>query len=208
MRSILIVIVGIAVIFCPVVARTGEKEAFEALGGNFRAYDHELPYLPPYCRYCAAINKYRYKHEKEKWQRVLKSKGKPMHLHHYCFGLIMLNRLSRGVGKRSALLKRAESQFDYVIRHSRPDFVLLPEVYLKMGVTQQLIGKDAEALKYFIKATKLKKNYVPAYIRIIDYYKGYGDAKNAIRVARLGLKYSPNSSALKKELSQLRSLSQ
>lgn len=90
---------------------------------------------------------------------------------------------------------------------ARPKFVLVPEYHLKMGITQKLMGRDSKSLQHFIQATKLKKNYVPAYVHIIDYYKEHHDFKNAIKTAKTGLKYSPNSKILKKELVEMESLS-
>ena len=54
---------------------------------------------------------------------------------------------------------------------ARPKFVLVPEYHLKMGITQKLMGRDSKAMEHFMKAIKLKKDYVPAYVHIIDYYK-------------------------------------
>lgn len=203
----LIIFVGIVILFFPADGMAGEKEQFEALGGKTLAYDYELPYLPPYCRYCAAVNRDQYKHEKKKWARILKTQGQPVHLHHYCCGLLMLSRLMRGVGKHSALLNRAEQEFNYVLKHSSPKFILLPEVHLKMGITQKLMGRDSKALQHFTQAIKLKKNYVIAYVHIIDCYKEHNDFKNAIKTAKMGLKHSPNSELLKKKLVDLESLS-
>ncbi|MDL1968656.1 MAG: hypothetical protein LWW97_08955 [Deltaproteobacteria bacterium] len=189
----------------------GGKEEFEALGGKKLAYDYELRYLPPYCRCRAALNADKYKHERKKWDPIFARQGEKgkdwMHLHHYCYGLIMLNRHSRGVGKPSALLREAEAQINYVITHSNPKFILMPELHLKMGITQKLMGKDSKALQHFIQAIKLKKNYVPAYLHIISYYKEHHDLKNAIKTAKRGLKYSPKSNMLKKKLIEMQSLS-
>jgi tetratricopeptide (TPR) repeat protein len=205
----LTIFIGIFILFCPSVSMAGLKEEFEALGGKKLASDYELRYLPPYCRCRAALNKDRYGNERKKWDRIFYGKGERgkdwIHVHHYCFGLLMLSRLNRGVGKRGALLSYAENQFNYVLRHSSSKFVLMPEIHLKMGITQKLMGRDSKSLQHFIQATKLKKNYVPAYIHIIDYYKKHHDFKNAIRTAKKGLKYSPNSKILKKELVELQS---
>ena len=89
---------------------------------------------------------------------------------------------------------------------ARPKFALVPEYHLKMGITLKLMGRDNKAVEHFMQATKLKKDYVPAYVHIIDYYKEHNDFKNAIRTAKTGLKYSPNSKILKKELVEMQSL--
>ncbi len=207
----LTIFIGIAILFFPAVGMADVEQYLKDNAGPDQASDHELSYLPGYCRYCAAVNRDRYKNERKKWERVWKRLGDrgrdKVHLHHYCFGLIALNRLQRGLGKRAHLLSKAEAEFNYVIIQSNPKFILVPEFHLKMGITQKLMGRDSKSLQHFMQATKLKKNYVPAYLHIINYYKEHHDFKNAIKTAKKGLKYSPNSKILKKELVEMESLS-
>jgi len=202
---------SIFILFCPPVSMAGLKEAIEDLGGVKRASDYELRFLPPYCRCRVALNEDRYKNDVKKWRAIFYSKGERgkdwIHLHHYCAGLLMLSRLQRGLGKRTALLLQAENEINYVIEHSSPKFILMPEIHLKMGITQKLMGNDVKAMQHFTKAIQLKKNYVPAYAHIIDFFKEHQNYKKAIETAKRGLKYSPNSKALKAKLRELQSLS-
>jgi tetratricopeptide (TPR) repeat protein len=115
--------------------------------------------------------------------------------------------MERGLGNRSALLRHAANQFTYMLNLSSPKFILMPEIHLKMGVTQELMGKRVEALKHFLQAIKLKRDYVPAYLKVINFYKELHDVESAARIARTGLKYSPNSKTLQNELRELQSLS-
>jgi tetratricopeptide (TPR) repeat protein len=81
----------------------------------------------------------------------------------------------------------------------------MPEIELKMGTTQKLMGKNAEALKHYYRAVRLKNDYVVAYVYIIDIFKEYHDYARAMETAKRGLKYAPNSELLKSKLAELRS---
>lgn len=200
----LIIFISILILFLPAVSMADMEQQVKHLGGPQFAEDHELPYLPAYC-WC------RSKNESKKWKRIWQKLGDrgsdKIHLRHYCVGLLMLSRFNRGLGTKSVLLRTAEAEFNYVLSHSSPKFILVPEYHLKMGITQKLMGRDSKSLQHFMQATKLKKNYVPAYLHIINYYKEHHDFKNAIKTAKKGLKYSPNSKILKKELVEMESLS-
>jgi tetratricopeptide (TPR) repeat protein len=199
-------LVCVVVLVSAAQAVGGIEEERRALGGPQLAEDNELPFLPPYCRCWAAVNMDRYRHERSQWRRIFR--GHWSGIHHYCYGLIMLSRLERGVGQRSALLAWAESQFDYVLTHATPETnILYPEVHLKMGITKKLMGKNAEAMKHFYEAIRLKKDYVAAYAYIIDFFKEHQNYKAAIEIAQRGLRYSPNSELLKKKLTELQALS-
>jgi len=212
----LIVFLTFIIFLIPVVGMADRKTYYETHGGSdpYKAFNYELPLLPPYCK-CRVgkhhLNSAQLRQERKKWDHIFKSKGVGgydwIHVHHYCVGLLMLSRLNRGVGKRSTLLSQAEEQFKYMITHSSPTFILMPEIHLKMGITKKLMGKDAKAMGHFIQATKLKRNYVAAYVHIIDCFKGHHNFKTAIRFAKKGLKYSPNSKVLNKKLMELQSLS-
>jgi len=206
------IFIGIVILLFPTAGMAGVEQRLNDLGGPVHAEVYELQHLPPYCKCKGAVNidPHTKKKMMKKWSRFFLKypHGENwIHLHHYCYGLIMLNRYYRGVGKRSALLREAEGQFNYVITQSNPKFILVPEFHLKMGVTQKLMGRDSKSLQHFMQATKLKKNYVSAYLHIINYYKEHHDFKNAIKTAKKGLKYSPNSKILKKELVEMQSLS-
>lgn len=207
----LTIFISIVILLFPAAGMADMEQRLKDLGGPQHAEAYELPYLPDYCKCKGAVNiDPRTKENlRKKWDRFFSKypHGENwVHLHHYCQGLLMLNRFYRGVGNPSALLKEAESQFNYMIKQSNPKFILVPEYHLKMGITQKLMGRDSKSLQHFTEAIKLKKDYVPAYVHIIDYYKEHNDFKNAIRTAKMGLKHSPNSKILKKELVEMQSL--
>ena len=207
----LTIFISIVILLFPAAGMADMEQRLNDLGGPQHAEADELPYLPAYCKCKGAVNIDPQTKEKlrKKWDRFFSKypHGENwVHLHHYCYGLLMLNRYYRGVGKPSALLMEAEAQFNYMIKQSNPKFILVPEYHLKMGITQKLMGRDSKALQHFTEAIKLKKDYVPAYIQLIDCYKEHHDLKNAIKTAEMGLKHSPNSKILKKELVEMQSL--
>lgn len=212
MLKYLVIFSTVIIFLHPAVGLTGGERYRESLGGSgpYEPFDYELPLLPSYCTCRLRGDDPRWRRKCYKWTDKFKAHGARgrdvVHIHHYCSGLLMLSRLNRGVGERSALLKKAEDQFRYMITHSSPNFILMPEIHLNMGITQKHMGKDGQAIKHFLQAIKLKKNYVPAYIQIIEFHKEHHDYRKAISVAKTGLKYSPNSKLLQHTLRELESL--
>ena len=84
----------------------------------------------------------------------------------------------------------------------------MPEICLNMGITEIEIGEPEKAIEWFKKAISLKKDYVPAYMRLIDLLVRYKLISEATIVAKMGLINSPNSEQLQKMLAELQSLSQ
>lgn len=210
----LIVYLTAIIFLSPVPAMPDLKTYRESLGGSdpYVPFDYELPLLPSYCTCKLRSDDPRWRRKCYKWQdkfRAYGARGRDVvHIHHYCSGLLMLRRVQRGVGERSALLKKAERQFNYMITHSSPKFILMPEIYSKMGMTQIMLEQSIKAMEYFKRAISLKNNYVPAYLQLIDLYVRSQNINGAISTAKMGLKYSPNSKQLQKKLAELQSLSQ
>jgi hypothetical protein len=67
---------------------------------------------------------------------------KYVHLHHYCHGLIAMNRLVVATNKqtRRDLQQRATQEFDYVIRNWPPDFVLAIDARNKKSMAQSMLS--------------------------------------------------------------------
>ncbi len=106
--------------------------------------------------------------ERQQWYTTM---GKDfMHVHHYCWALILVGRgnQSVSVSNRLANYKAAIANFDYVIRDVSSTFALKPEVFLRKGMTLRLMGEDAAASKEFVNAIQIKPDYTPAYAALID----------------------------------------
>ena len=139
-----------------------------------------------------------------RWQSVLGDMY--LHLHHYCWGLMHLNRariLAREAQTRNFNYASAISEFDYVIRHARPDFALLPEILTRRGEALLGLGRTAQALAEFERAIELKPDYWPPYAHISDYHKSRGDSGQARTILEAGLKVAPSASALQRRLKEL-----
>jgi len=128
------------------------------------------------------------------------------HLHHYCFGLMKMNRgvlLARDGNTRRFYLNDALIEYDYVIQRSKPDFVLLPEIHTKKGEALVHLDRGALAVFEFERAIELKPDYWPPYARLADYYKGNGERQKAREMLEAGLKAAPGTRALQRRLSEL-----
>lgn len=120
-------------------------------------------------------------------------------LHHYCNGLIDVMR-SRVAGvtpyKRRALLTFALNEYQYVIDNSTPDFVLLPEIYLRVGEAHVELLDYRQALDAFAKSRTLKPDYWPPYARWSAVLLRLGKRAEALTHLEEGLRLMPNERGL------------
>lgn len=138
------------------------------------------------------------------WQEVLGNGF--CHLHHYCWAevyLLRANRRSTNPAERKRQLKYAISEFNYVIRNSPPNFILLPEIYTRKGEAELRVSDFASADKSFSRARSIKPDYWPAYAGWIDVLIKAGRKDEAKALAKLGLEYSPNARILIEQYKQL-----
>lgn len=93
------------------------------------------------------------------------------HMHHYCWGLIKERRaLQPGQRKeiREGLLKNVVTEYQYVIRNVSPDFILLPEVLVKLGDAHRRVGDLNNAKAAYDSALERRPDYWPACTRWAD----------------------------------------
>jgi hypothetical protein len=173
------------------------------------AYDpREVAMLPRYCAYTQSFREHlpggNNPDEIQRWYSML---GQTFHaMHHYCWGLMKTNRgvlLSRSEESRRFYLSDAISEFDYVLDHAPPDFVLLPEILMKKGENLIRLDQVGSGNLQLQRAIELKPDYWPPYAVMSDYYKKKGDLKNAREVLEKGLLASPDAKALKERLVNL-----
>ena len=122
------------------------------------------------------------------------------HMHHYCLGRREILRASQpGLAPvlRKGLLQRATQEYLYVVRNSRPTMPVMPEVYYKLGEAHLLLDNTVAAMDAFAAARKLKPDYWPAYTRWIDVLLSTKQTDEALKLAREGLVYAPDSAELK-----------
>lgn len=78
----------------------------------------------------------------ERWRAFMGPTFEAMH--HYCWGLMKTNRgvlLARGQQTRQFYLNDSINEFDFVLRHAKSDFILLPEILTKRGENLIRLGR-------------------------------------------------------------------
>lgn len=156
----------------------------------------EIATLPPYCdAKIGSQNPSAVSH----WDKTL-GHGNWIHIHHYCDGLIELNRYFKLVSAadRKATLGRAVSQFDYTLNATSPDFSLRADAHFNRGRAQLLLGKDGQALNDFSKALELNHDMPPASIELAKLYKKQGKQTQALATLKSGLLLSPAHKGLRR----------
>lgn len=91
--------------------------------------------------------------------------------HHYCWALIKKRRaLTPGQSPvlRRGGLQGAMGDLLYLVNKAKPDFVMLPEVYLEMGDIYLLLGDIGAAGDAFAMSRRKKPDYWPACTRWAD----------------------------------------
>lgn len=162
----------------------------------------ELALLPKYCSYTQGFQ-YGIKlggdnhPAAQQWSATIGPTF--MHLHHYCWALVELNRAHRSntpAVTRSGLRNSALGNLWYVVERSENDFVLLPEIYTWIGKTELLLNQPLKASAAFEKSRSQKPDYWPAYYHWAEYLYSKGKNKEALNITNEGIKHSPESKAL------------
>jgi tetratricopeptide (TPR) repeat protein len=116
-------------------------------------------------------------------------------LHHYCWALVS-ERRSQAAGMshatRDHLLNSAVADSYYVIREGAPDFVLLPEIYTRIGEFFVKLGQPGEAQAHFDKAREIKPDYWPPYARSAELLSRLDRKQSALKVLETGLEQMPD----------------
>lgn len=120
-------------------------------------------------------------------------------MHHYCWGLIKMQR-ARAPGAtpqvRAFLRRSAIDEYQYVLRHSPPEFVLLPEIYYRIGESYVALEQPQLALIEFEKSRAVKADYWPAYAAAAESLLALGRRDEARRMVAAGLEQVPDQQTL------------
>ena len=128
------------------------------------------------------------------------------HIHHYCWALGNMRRAQNPTiseQERRGYCVGAIKDMQYVIARAPPDFVLLPEIFLRMGQAAFGSGDVPGALEYFDRSRRAKADYWPAYIEIARTNLSFGRRQAAEAALKAGLAASPDEPNLKQALAQL-----
>lgn len=116
-------------------------------------------------------------------------------MHHYCWALVSEYRASAaGVSPqmRDYLLKSAIEDSHFVLAHSQPGFVMLPEVYTRMGDFSIKRKRLDEAHVFFSNAREAKPDYWPPYVRQAQMLMSLNEWQSARRIIETGLGHMPD----------------
>ncbi len=123
-------------------------------------------------------------------------------LHHYCWGLIHLQRAMRSntpPNVKAFLLKEARNDYLFLLKSARKDFILLPEIYTAIGEVELRTSLPNDANQSFAKARALKPDYWPAYSHWAEFLIKTGHTAEAKQLVKSGLEYSPNAKLLREQ---------
>lgn len=128
------------------------------------------------------------------------------HVHHYCWALLNVNRISLSgmtPQQRAFHYTSAIGDCNYVVSLSPPDFVLLPEIFLRMGQFHLAADRPVDALMHFDKSRQAKPDYWPAYLESSKVNASLKRSHEAINILKAGLEVMPNESRLSDALAAL-----
>jgi tetratricopeptide (TPR) repeat protein len=120
-------------------------------------------------------------------------------MHHYCWAQIGMNRaLKAGISpqRRKSLWENARADYLYVINNTPPDFIMLPEIYSRIGEVELLLAEPEKANAAFTRARELKPDYWPAYSHWAEYLIRIGRRPEALKIVTAGLQQSPGARVL------------
>jgi hypothetical protein len=120
-------------------------------------------------------------------------------MHHYCWGQITMNRSHKAgvtASRRRAMWESARGDFGYVINNSPPNFIMLPEIYTRVGEVELLLAHVNQANEAFARARELKPDYWPAYSHWAEFLMSSGRRPEALKVVTAGLEHSPDAKVL------------
>ena len=120
-------------------------------------------------------------------------------LHHHCWGLVKARRaMMPGTPPeiRKGRLEAAIADYVYVVEHTPPNFVLLPDVFMKIGDTYVLLDNLARAGEAYATARSLKPDFWPVYIQWAAVLDKVGRRKAALDHLEEGIRYNRSAGEL------------
>lgn len=166
--------------------------------------ESEIKLIPRYCRDTQTFgygdSNYNTSPRAKYWVSVMGHTFWAMH--HYCWGQISMIRAAKANisnQQRNALLESARGDFGYVIDNAPADFILLPEIYTKIGQVELLLDRPQQADRAFSRARALKPDYWPAYTHWTEFLLQNRHRAEALKIVREGLKNAPGSKVLREQ---------
>lgn len=166
--------------------------------------DEEMALIPRYCPYTQSFGKSGFRGgpspQAKPWLAVMGDGF--WAVHHYCWGQINLQRALRSTTtsqQRKHLLETVRADYGYAVKNAPKNFILLPEIYTRLGEVEVRLARHRDAEQSFAKARALKPDYWPAYSHWAEVLMGSGRRAEAKQLVKSGLEYSPNSRVLSEQ---------
>jgi len=172
----------------------------------FDMTDTEHRLLPPYCRNHRWVASRSSKLEAEReWMNIL---GQDYYvIHHYCWAIVSVSRSYRpGLPDRVRKhhLELAVADIHFSTDKATPGFVLLPEIYTKLGEAYLGLHDDKNAEVAFRTAWEAKPSYWPPYVWWAQRLLKQGKVREALLVAEEGKKNAPDAKAIDKLMDEIK----
>lgn len=152
--------------------------------------------LPPYCagRFARDTNPMEYKRWEGRYGPDF------LHTHHLCDAIIAINKIHRvkNAMERNTLMKDAMGNLNYMIQHAKPDFGLMPDVYLYRSRVHNLLDRRGEAVADLRKAIELNPKASASYLLAVGYLENIGQKEDALKLVTEGLRHLPDNQSLRK----------
>jgi tetratricopeptide (TPR) repeat protein len=165
---------------------------------------HAVAALPEYCRDAQGFGaRYGGSEETKKvWYQRLGPEM--MHIHHYCRGLLLIQR-ARGSRSpaRARLYESSIGEIDYMIGRVNQNYVLLPEMLTRKGEALLNSKQFPAAEQVLHKAIELKPDYWPAYKYLAEAFIARKNLDAARDVLKQGVSNAREPRALKRMLDDL-----
>lgn len=188
--------------FIYIIASLFSTTAIAQIYSSKQITANEMSLLPNYCQYTQG-SKYGFTASGNNhpqavaWNNTIGPGF--LHLHHYCWGLVEIQRAARRsttAHHKTVLLNSAISNFWYVINNSPEDLILLPEIYNWIGKTELQLKRPEKADAAFTKAIIIKPDYWPPYYYWAEHLNSIKREKDALEVVRTGISSAPNTPQL------------
>jgi tetratricopeptide (TPR) repeat protein len=190
------------------LAVTAALALLASMRAEAQSYEPSQVYLLPlYCKYTQVFRDHvaggNNRAEIDRWTVTMGPSFN--HMHHYCWGLMSVNRAMFSSNRQDRIheLNHSLAEFDYVTQRVPLDFYLLPEILTKRGDSLVQLDRGGEAVIEYKEAVKLKQSYAPAYAAMSDFYKGTGQLAKARETLEQGLAAAPESTLLKRRMADL-----
>lgn len=123
-------------------------------------------------------------------------------MHHFCWALVNERRASAAGlpgQERERLFKRVVADAGFVVQHSEPNFVMLPEVFSKIGDANVRLNNFGAAFEAYAAAIQRKPDYWLPYSRWAEALNAYKNREAALKKLEEGMRAASNQAPLRQQ---------